>query len=59
MPWKSEQQPKWGHTAAGRKALGDAGVKEFDQASKGMKLPAKIENRKRKSGSSYITPGRI
>jgi len=29
------------------------------QAFDAAKLPAKIENRKRKSGSSYITPGRI
>lgn len=41
MPWKSDAQRRWGHTAAGLKALGAEGVKEFDTASKGKKLPEK------------------
>lgn len=43
MPWKSDQQRKWGHTVAGKKALGgEAGVREWDEATKGKKLPEKI-----------------
>lgn len=39
MPYKSLRQERWAHTAAGVKALGAAGVAEFDAASKGLKLP--------------------
>ena len=41
MPWKSDAQRRWGHTAAGMKALGKKGVEEFDKASKGKLLPEK------------------
>lgn len=37
--WKSSKQEKWAHTEAGQKKLGKKTVNEFDQASKGMKLP--------------------
>lgn len=40
MPYKSEAQRKWAHTAAGKKALGGAAkVREWDRATKGKKLP--------------------
>lgn len=40
MPYRSEKQRRWAHTAAGIKALGGAEkVHEWDEASKGMKLP--------------------
>ena len=39
MPWKSEQQRKWGNSPAGRSALGVSGVAEWNRATKGMKLP--------------------
>lgn len=42
MPWKSKAQERWGNSPAGHKALGDAGVKEWNSASKGKKLPAKL-----------------
>lgn len=46
MPYKSDQQRKWAHTPTGTKALGGPEkVHEWDQASKGKKLP------KKKSGS--------
>jgi len=55
MPWRSDQQRKWGHTAAGKKALGgEAAVKEWDTATKGKKLPHKVskgELAKQTSGS--------
>lgn len=39
MPWKSKAQEKWGNSPSGHKALGEAGVQEFNSASKGKKLP--------------------
>jgi len=39
MPWASNQQRKWGNSSSGLKALGGAKVAEFNQASKGRKLP--------------------
>jgi hypothetical protein len=45
MPWKSEAQRRWGHTEAGRKALGDKAVEEFDEASKGKKRPERAKNK--------------
>lgn len=40
MPYKSLKQERFFHTAtARRKGISAATVKEFDQASKGMKLP--------------------
>lgn len=41
MPAKSLSQLRWVNSPSGRKALGAAGVKEWDQASKGLKLPEK------------------
>lgn len=44
MPWKSKAQARWGHTAAGKKALGgEAGVHEWDTATHGKKLPEKVK----------------
>jgi hypothetical protein len=44
MPYRSESQRRWAHTAAGKKALGgEAGVHEWDEATKGKKLPEKVE----------------
>lgn len=39
MPWKSRQQEKWGNSPAGHKALGAKGVEEWNEATKGKKLP--------------------
>jgi hypothetical protein len=45
MPFKSQAQRRWAHTAAGVKALGGKKVvSEFDTATKGLTLP------ERKSG---------
>lgn len=46
MPWKSRQQEKWGNSPAGQKALGKAGVSEWNAASKGLKLPKKVKPKK-------------
>ncbi len=42
MPAKSLAQLRWINSPSGRKALGASGVKEWDKASKGLKLPKKI-----------------
>jgi len=43
MPYKSDAQRKFFHTdTAKKKGITSAVVKEFDQASKGMKLPEKV-----------------
>lgn len=47
MPYKSKKQRGWAHTPAGEKALGGpAKVKEWDQASKGKRLPQKAPKKK-------------
>ena len=33
MPWKSTAQARWGHSPAGKKALGSKGVSEWDSAT--------------------------
>lgn len=43
MPWKSAKQRAWGNSPAGEKALGKAGVAEWNAASKGKKLPKKVK----------------
>lgn len=46
MPYKSDAQRRWAHSPSGVKALGGREkVKEWDRASKGMKLPAKAKKR--------------
>jgi hypothetical protein len=42
-PYVSEAQRRWAHTLTGKKALGgNAGVHEWDEATKGKKLPEKV-----------------
>jgi len=44
MPYKSDSQRRWAHTEAGKKALGgEANVHEWDEATKGKKLPEKVK----------------
>lgn len=44
MPYVSKAQERWAHTPSGTKSLGGASkVKEWDSASKGMKLPARAK----------------
>ncbi len=47
MPYKSDAQRKFFHTDTAKKAgISASTVKEFDQASKGMKLPKKKKKEK-------------
>lgn len=50
MPWKSDKQRKWGHTAEGIKALGGkSSVFEWDRATKFKKKPKIVVNNKMKA----------
>jgi len=51
MPAKSKSQLRWVNSPAGHEALGDKGVKEWDTASKGLKLPEKVGKKKAKGPS--------
>jgi hypothetical protein len=44
VPWKSAAQMRWGNSPSGHAALGDAGVNEWNAATKGKtgSLPEKI-----------------
>ena len=47
MPYKSIKQQAWAHTPAGTKALGGKKkVSEWDQKSKGKKLPIRAKKNK-------------
>lgn len=44
-PYVSEAQRRWAHTTNGKKALGgNAGVHEWDEATKGKKLPERVKH---------------
>lgn len=47
MPAKSKAQLRWVNSPAGHKALGDEGVKEWDKATKGKKLPERVPKKKK------------
>jgi hypothetical protein len=49
MPWKSEQQRKWGNSPAGIKALGKKGVAEWNKATGKKKLPKRVKKSKKKA----------
>ncbi len=49
MPYKSKAQQRFFHSPGAKKAgITSAQVSEFDQASKGKKLPAKASKKKGK-----------
>ena len=43
MPWKSAAQRRWGNSPSGHEALGDKGVEEWNEASKGQHPPEKVK----------------
>lgn len=48
MPYSSDRQRRFFHTQTAKNAgISSKTVKEFDQASKGMKLPEKVHKFKR------------
>jgi hypothetical protein len=48
MPYESEAQRRWANSPSGHEALGDAGVNEWNKASKGKKLPEKVSRSKKR-----------
>jgi hypothetical protein len=57
MPAKSLAQLRSINSPSGKKALGSKGVKEWNSASKGLKLPeraAKSHSLRRKSVNRYL-----
>ncbi len=58
MLYLSAKQERWAHTESAKKA--GFPTKEFDQASKGMKLPEKVnhEDHKKKIAESRMKYGR-
>jgi hypothetical protein len=48
MPAKSKAQLRWVNSPSGHKALGEAGVKEWDSATKGKSLPERASGSKPK-----------
>jgi len=46
MPANSKAQLRWVNSPSGQKALGSKGVKEWNNASKGLKLPEKVSKKK-------------
>jgi hypothetical protein len=49
MPYKSDKQRKKFHAMLERGEIDAATVHEFDQASKGMKLPERVKPRRTKN----------
>lgn len=49
-PFVSKAQERWGNSPAGKKALGAEGVKEWNGATKGKKLPEKLGKAIKKKG---------
>lgn len=43
MPYKSDKQRRYMHWASSHGKISKKVVKEFDEASKGMKLPEKVK----------------
>ena len=52
MPYKSDAQRKKFHVLEAQGKISKKVVDEFDQASKGMKLPAKVSKKKSKRPTS-------
>lgn len=53
MPYVSKKQQAFFHTNTAKKAgITKAEVKEFDQASKGLKLPKRAKKKKMSEGGS-------
>jgi hypothetical protein len=63
MPWVSAAQRRWGNSPSGHRALGDAGVSEWNAASKGQHPPERAMHTKTvdlgKKGSFEEKPGAL
>ncbi len=54
MPAKSKAQLRWVNSPAGKKALGDKGVKEWNEATKGKRLPERLGPSKTQKATSKL-----
>jgi hypothetical protein len=53
-PYVSEAQRRWAHTSSGKEALGgNAGVHEWDEATKGKKLPERVGKSEENTITTY------
>ena len=55
MPYESLKQERWAHTENAKKA--GFPTKEFDKASKGMKLPKKVSKHSIKLNPKHFSKG--
>jgi len=51
MPYKSQAQRRKFHALLNRGQISAATVAEFDQASKGKKLPERVKHKRHKKGA--------
>jgi hypothetical protein len=59
-PYSSEAQRRWAHTSTGKEALGgEAAVHEWDEATKGKKLPEKVKKSEFCKSESVFCKGKI
>ena len=56
MPWVSQAQRRWGNSPSGHRALGNAGVAEWNSASKGQQPPEKTPEKKKPDLSTMRKP---
>jgi hypothetical protein len=55
MPYVSDAQRRFFNSSTGRKKIGAKVVDEFNEASKGKKLPEKISTRKQTAAKRQTT----
>jgi hypothetical protein len=57
VPWVSDRQRRWGHTASGLKALGAAKVAEYDAATKEQGMKRKVSSAAKKIAAARSGAG--
>lgn len=57
MPYKSDSQRRFFHAAEARGEISSKVVSEFDQASKGKKLPEAIKDKKKTERNKKLWHG--
>ena len=55
MPWKSKAEQRWGHSAAGKRALGgQVAVEEWDDATDFSDLPEEARTKRREKAKKAL-----
>ena len=57
MPAKSKAQLRWVNSPAGHKALGESGVKEWNKATYGKRLPERLGKTKTEKAKDKLKRG--